>query len=819
MIERIQIGRRAKPVLVMAFMAVLLLPFGHAPGSAQTGNPHDAPLLRLETGMHMAPVVRIGMDANERIIVSASHDKVARVWDKRTGRLLKVLRVPIGAGHEGELYALAVSPDGRTVAVGGFTDWNQEQGASIYLLDVQTGDMIKRITGLPAVILDLAFSRDGRYLAAAIGKNSGLWIFSATGWSVVAKDTEYAGQPKSIAFHHDGRIVTTSLDGSVRLYDKEFRLVSKFSPPGGHQPVSAVFSPDGQRIAVGFADSQQVNVLSGQDLSFLFSPDASGVNNGNMGRVAWSADGETLYAGGMWQAGDVFPVRAWRAAGRGSFKDLDGSRNTILHLLSVRSGGVAFGAGDPAVGVIEPNGEKSLYLTSSTADYRGGAPEFLVSPDGGTIRFGLAYGGKRPVLFSIATGSFSVLASESDGRSGLSAPVTQTQGLSVTDWEGNYQPSLNGKPLKMEEHEISRSLAISSGTRSLILGTEWYLRHFDYNGELRWKVPVPSVVWAVNVAEQAKLIVCALGDGTIRWYRMDTGKEVLAFFPRIKGNQWVAWTSSGYYSGSPGADELIGWHVNNGKDKAPDFFPASRFRALFNRPAVVEQILAVADETEAVKPVAQNPDKKTDPTTVEKILPPVVSILSPPDGTAVDSPEVKIQFAVRSPSGEPVGGVKLLVDGRPLSNSRGIRKNDQQTSDPEKGNTSEISVPIPEKDCEISIIADNRHSSSTPATVRVKYVAQQSQPQPGTETVLGPKLYVLAIGVGKYQNQELPQLTYPAKDAKDFCSALDGQKNKLYRDVVVKTLLDQEASRDGVLAGLEWIERETTSKDVAMVFI
>src|SRR5437899_11692274 len=78
------------------------------------------PYLRIETGAHTASAARIDVDAAERFLVSASDDKTARVWDLRSGKLLKILRPPIGDFEEGKLYAVAVSPDGATVAVGGF---------------------------------------------------------------------------------------------------------------------------------------------------------------------------------------------------------------------------------------------------------------------------------------------------------------------------------------------------------------------------------------------------------------------------------------------------------------------------------------------------------------------------------------------------------------------------------------------------------------------------------------------------------------------------------------------------------------------------
>lgn len=77
------------------------------------------PFLRLETGMHTARINRISVDAAARYVVTASEDKTARVWELATGKLLQTLRPPIGEGNEGKLFAVALSPDGQEVAVGG----------------------------------------------------------------------------------------------------------------------------------------------------------------------------------------------------------------------------------------------------------------------------------------------------------------------------------------------------------------------------------------------------------------------------------------------------------------------------------------------------------------------------------------------------------------------------------------------------------------------------------------------------------------------------------------------------------------------------
>jgi len=129
--------------------------------------PPADPVLRIDPGMHTAPIWRVAVDARGRWLVTGSHDRTARVWDLTTGRLQRVLRPPLGSGEEGKLYAVALSPDGATVALGGWTQFNDgrpevaPEGYAIYLFDRMTGRMLRRIEGLPDVIFGLAFSADG----------------------------------------------------------------------------------------------------------------------------------------------------------------------------------------------------------------------------------------------------------------------------------------------------------------------------------------------------------------------------------------------------------------------------------------------------------------------------------------------------------------------------------------------------------------------------------------------------------------------------------------------------------------------------------
>ncbi len=112
--------------------------------------------------------------------------------------------------------------------------------------------MIRSIPGFPEVIDHLSYSSDGRYLAVALHGNYGIRLHRSSDYSEIARDTDYGDSCYWAEFDRSGRLVTASWDGFVRLYDENFHLVAKKTAPGGKQPYSARFSPDGSQVAVGF---------------------------------------------------------------------------------------------------------------------------------------------------------------------------------------------------------------------------------------------------------------------------------------------------------------------------------------------------------------------------------------------------------------------------------------------------------------------------------------------------------------------------------------------------------------------------------------
>ncbi|MGO9401808.1 MAG: WD40 repeat domain-containing protein, partial [Xanthobacteraceae bacterium] len=229
---------------------------------------YEQPVLVVDPGMHTAPIKSVSVDATGHFIVTGSEDKTVRLWSPIDGKLLRTIRVPAGPGNLGKIYAVAMRPDGDLVAVGG--------QQSIYLVETLTGKMTARIAGLPSGTNSLAFSSDGRYLAAGFVGSNGLRVYDRDRqWAETFSDMDYGGDRLwGLTFaSDDGRLATASFDGKVRLYDRDFKLVV---PPrkatGGDRPFTIAFSPDGNILALGYDDTAVVDLFDGHSLAPLPQP-------------------------------------------------------------------------------------------------------------------------------------------------------------------------------------------------------------------------------------------------------------------------------------------------------------------------------------------------------------------------------------------------------------------------------------------------------------------------------------------------------------------------------------------------------------------
>ena len=142
-------------------------------------------------------------------------------------------------------------------------------------------------------------------------------------------------------------------------------------------------------------------------------------------------------------------------------------------------------------------------------------------------------------------------------------------------------------------------MAVHPDGSRFVLGTNWSLRAYSAKGELLWQRQMPSIAWALNVAGDGRLAVAAYGDGTIRWHRMDDGRELLALYVFTDKQNWVAWTPEGFYGATPGAFSVLRWHVNRGFDAAAETVPVSDIPKL-RRPDALPFVLQEQETARAL---------------------------------------------------------------------------------------------------------------------------------------------------------------------------------------------------------------------------
>jgi WD40 repeat protein len=763
----------------------------------QSAYPPDKPFLQIETGMHTAEIDRIDIDAPGRYLVSASYDKTARVWDVRDGRQLKILRPPIGDGDEGKLYAVAISPDGATVALGGFTGQRGSFNHPIYIFDRGTGALQVRVTGLPDVTRHLAYSPDGRYLVAAVGRKNGVRIFETSSYRQVAQDSNYGDDSYWAEFDQSGRLVTTSLDSKVRLYERDFRLppIAK-QIPGGKQPSSARFSPDGTRIAIGFSDSTAVSIVSARDLSPLPSPGID-VQGGTLRTVAWTPDGKQVCAGGMYKtSGGVSPILCWDSVRFGPATTVASVADTVMDLRFLQDGRLSFASAEPELGLLHRNAlpvwprklpgilDMRIETDGLRLDAAGDAVEFA------SRRFdGNAW--SRHLLRFVPE-SHQLLTVEK-----FSGAPAITTGLNVKNWDYTENPTVDGRRLELHDNEMSRSLAISTEADRFILGTEWSIRIYDRTGKQRRRIPAPEVAWAVNLTPDARYIVAALGDGTIRWYEMDTGKEVLALFVHRDLKRWVAWTPEGFFDASPEGESLIGYHLNRGPDHEGEFVKVEQLFDTFYRPDLISRRLKPGG-AEGVAAALAKAGRIDD--ILAGGLAPDIRILN----TSLSAEgEVTIQYRLEDRGGG-IANVVARVDQAPVS-GRG-------SGIPAVGTPLTITLPP---------LAPGARSVSVSATNGSGKLENTSDPVPVNvpSRSAGSNLYVLAVGVSNYRDAALkPGVQFAVSDARLIAQRLQDSAKRVF-DQVYSEALPDPATRDQIETKIASVVAKLRATDGLVLYL
>jgi WD40 repeat protein/serine/threonine protein kinase len=262
------------------------------------GGDHDVSVWRIQPSLefdafpgHRREAWAVAVAPDGRSVASGGDDDTLRIWDPSSGRE----RTP-PMRHPATVSAVAYRPDGRVLATGCFDDRD-----GLRLWDAGTGRLVVRLPGHSHRVRSLAFSPDGRILASA-GADRTIRLWEATTGAALSVLSGHADVVRAVAFAPDGRtLASASNDRTVRIWDVG-RGVCRSVLPGRYSVATVAFAPDGRTLAS--ADESGFITLRDPDAQtprLVINADDQEVR-----ALAFSPDGHTLASAGVART-----VRLW----------------------------------------------------------------------------------------------------------------------------------------------------------------------------------------------------------------------------------------------------------------------------------------------------------------------------------------------------------------------------------------------------------------------------------------------------------------------------------------------------------------------------
>lgn len=785
---------------------------------------------------HTLWVTSVAFSPDGKTLASVSVDKTLRLWDVASGRSLWTT-----VAHNFPAYCVAFSPDGKVLATGsndsmiklwvvggalelrsarahvngvksivftpdGGTIISAGDDASIKFWNASTLDEQRTLSGHVGNVEALALSPDGKLLVSA-GLDKSIRLWDVASGNLLGGFVGHGDASRALAFSPDSRLLASgSADRTVKLWDTATRreLSTLSSRP---KPINALaFSPDGNHLISAGTDAR-IKVWefkSGLKLrSFPAHPDS-------VYCVTYSADGSMLASTGGMNEIKLWDAKTWR-----ELRTLNGHDLYVSAAAFSPDGKMlASGSNDKTVKVWDIASGRLLQTMTGFSN-----PVYSVafSPDGKTLAAGsfdapvkLWEVGSWRELRSLVghTDSVRVLRFSPDGKMLASAGNDRTirlwdmatgQTLHVLNGHSNNIHTLafspDGKALasggldaivRLWEVATGRALSVLSG-------------HTDR-------------IAALSFSADGQTLASGSADAVIKLWNVERGEERLSLVA-VDQEDYLAATPDGYYTTSRGAVKGVGFRLANVA------YPFEQFDLRLNRPDVVFERMGNQDprlisayHAAYLKRLSRM--GYSEASLGQALQIPELTITSP--ALPLSTVEPQVTFKIRASDARyPLSRVNLWVNNvpasgkfneEPFAGSQGARVTTAGAGTVE----ASITVPLSRGLNKIQVSCLN---SEMVESLKKTFVINYTQPGVGSM----PDLYVIAVGVSKYQ-QSQHNLNFAANDAKElfeFYSTLKGKFNRVHGVL----LRDEEAKRDEVLDKTRALLRGAGVDDLVVLFL
>jgi WD40 repeat protein len=520
--------------------------------------------------LHEAGIAALSLRADGRVMLTASNDGTAGIWDAANAELIGML-----ASHKAAVTSATFSPDGRKILTTSI-----DGTARIWDAGAQT--TIAELVGHSEGINDAKFSPNGKYVVTASDDGTAR-VWNIEKLSVVENIgilEGHKGPVNSVAISPDSRrIVTISDDGTARLWDARTREQMAVLSASGNKINAVTFSPDGDQLAIAMYNGYRTNAK----IVFWDGKEESIIHD-------WQTTlgPSTEYSGHSF-AGHTGPIWSVRYSADG-LKVVSASYDGTARVWSMITGqliAVLKGHERPVTSAIfDPDGRSILTSSQDGTVRRWRADLELVkfeghvtnvhsgsfSPDGQRVATASADGTLR--VWDANTGRSLLIVQDTCGDAGLRAEVAfspdnrhivmNVEGEDVRIWDAHTRAQIRRfKPRFGDIRSVSfspdgRHLGAAVGTTARIWDVEGLAAEVALRGH-------DGAVLTVDFDPSGDRAVTTSADGTTKVWGTRFGNEISSI--NTPDVQIARYSPDGRWIVTASTDAVLRlWHANSAKE-------------------------------------------------------------------------------------------------------------------------------------------------------------------------------------------------------------------------------------------------------------
>jgi WD40 repeat protein len=394
------------------------------------------------------------------------------------------------------------------------------------------------------------------------------------------------------------------------------------------------------------------------------------------------------------------------------------------------------------------------------------------------------------------SGSVTSLGHSSDGRYLASGSIDATVGIwALADiftvgrtenlWGANFEANDNGLTI----------VSIREDGPLFFRG----LRQGDRVVSLRWQDSAndPPVVATTGRAmldaleqplfDRLMVFECTRRDQPLPHFQSFAAWHPIANLFIDRDREWAFWTPAGIYDASLNGSRHFGWQINRGIDQLPEFFLADQFKARLERPDVMRRLLDRGSLAESLAKAGGAGVPPAEGAIANQIRNrPRIEITQPAADQWIEGDTLYVEAKIQVPFGASLEAIKVFADGLPASTGQ-LKSVENEGEFRVEHHSWQVPL-VHDSEITLEVLAATEARAVDRAT-RIVH-RRLASPRPARM----PRIHVIAVGVGDYNDPQIQSLDFAAQNAKRVHDQLATSTTQLYR-FTGTTLVDNDAIR------------------------